>query len=120
MTSRLLPPVEWAKLDGTEAGPAWRWLPASARVFVVEDDEVIVGCWVLVPILHAECLYIAPAHRRKVSVGRRLLAGMRRLVTSEGAASVVTSALSAEVREMIQHIGGEELPGRHYVVPMLR
>src|SRR4029077_20633639 len=88
VTSRVLPRAEWDRLKGTEAETVCPLLPESAQVLVVEDGTAIAGCWVLLPVLHVECLYVAPEHRKKPSVARRLLAGMRRLVRESGGRGV--------------------------------
>ena len=116
MTSRVLPRAEWDRLKGTEAETVWPLLPESAQVLVVEDGTAIAGCWVLLPVLHVECLYVAPEHRKKPSVARRLLAGMRRLVRDSGGRGVVTAATSDDVRDLLTHIGATKVPGDHYVM----
>lgn len=119
MTSRILPPDEWPKLTGTEAETVWPLLnPAQAHVLVVEDGSVIVGCWVLMPVLHAECLWIADAHRGKASVARRLWTGMRRLALSLGVSTVATAAISDDVRGLLDHVGAVKVPGDHYAMRM--
>lgn len=115
MTTRVLPPDEWHKLAGTEAEQAWPHLTASSQVLVVEHEDQIVGCWVLMPVLHVECFYIAPEHRKRASVGRRLLAGMARLVRLAGGSRVWTAAMSDDVRGLLDHIGATKVPGDHYV-----
>ena len=71
MTSRILPREEWDKLKGTEAELVT--LGTTSTVVVVEDDEgQVVGCHVLQAVLHAECLWVHPDHRKKAAVARRL------------------------------------------------
>lgn len=116
MTTRLLPRSEWRRLAGTEAETVWPHLPHTAQVLVVEDGEQIAGCWVLMPVWHVECLYVAPEHRGKASVARRLLVGMKRLVRDVGARGVMTAATSDAVRALLAHVGAEKVPGDHYVM----
>lgn len=119
MTSRLLPREEWHKLAGTEADALWPTLPDAARVVVVEDARVIVGCHVLVPILHAECLWIHPDHRGKTSVARRLWAAVQRTARETfGAQWFATAAMSEEVRGLLAHVQAVQVPGDHYMVPV--
>ncbi len=115
MTTRMLPIEEWSKLIGTEAETVWPLLdPARASVLVVEDEGAIVGTWIFMTVLHAECLWIAPSHRRKASVGRRLWQGLKRYVRQEGIPVVATAAASDEIRALLEHAGAEKVPGDHY------
>jgi len=119
MISRLLPSDEWWKLAGTEADTVWRDLPASACVVAVEDDGVIVGCHVLVPVLHAELLWIHPAYRKRSSVARRLWAAVKQTAIDRfGAVGFQTAAIDDEVRGLLSHVGAVPLPGDHYMVPL--
>ncbi len=118
MTSRILPPDEWPKLAGTEAEALWPKLPHSAQVLVVEDAGRIVGTWILMTQVHAECVWIAPDHRGSLGVVKRLLRGMRDLAASLGVSAVLTGACSDDVRNLIQRLGGTKLPGDAYVLPL--
>jgi len=119
MTSRILPPEEWPRLAGTEAETIWPLLsPETARVLVIEQDAEIVGCWLLYPLLHAECVWIAPAHRGRGAVARRLLALMRRVAQSLGWRTVITAACSDEVRRLLDHLGAVPIPGTHHAIPI--
>ena len=122
MITRVLPPEEWPLLEGTELEKVYPHLnPKEAKVIVVEDGSLIVGCWALLPFLHAECVWVHPDYRKQAkSPAVRLLRGMRQIARETGAKSVITSALSDEVVGLIEHIGGEELPGRHFVIPVAR
>ena len=120
MTSRVLPPSEYPKLAGTEAASVWPRLPDTAEVLVVEDEGAILGCWVAMPILHAECLWIAPAHRGKAGVGRRLFRAMREAVTRAGASAVMTCAMTDDVRHLLQTAHATPLGGDHFMLPMRR
>jgi len=114
MTTRVLPPEEYPRLAGTEAeGLA---VPGSAQVLVVEDGDRIAGCWILMPILHVECLYVAPEYRKRASVARRLWIGMKRLVRDAHGSAVMTAAASDEVRDLLAHVNATKVPGDHYVM----
>lgn len=117
MTARILAPHEWPKLAGTEADTVWQQLPASACVVAVEDDGRIVGCHVLVPVLHAECLWIHPDYRKRSSVARRLWSAVQREAMARfGAVGFQTAAVDDQVRGLLQHVGAVPLPGDHYMV----
>ena len=119
MTTRCLPPEEWPRLAGTELEAVWPHLrPAhQATVLVVEDGEAIVGCWLLLTLAHCEGVWVAPTHRGKGSVARRLLAAMRREVQQRGFATVLTGAMTPDVERIIRGLGGHPLPGAQYVLP---
>lgn len=117
MTSRLLPVEEWPRLDGTEAAEIWRHLdPARTHVLAVEQDGAIVGTWVLMNVLHAECLWIAPEYRGKTSVARRLWTAMQRTARALGVPAVATAALTDDVRQLLEHVGATKVPGDHYAM----
>lgn len=119
MTTRLLPPEEWPRLVGTEAEHLWPHLnPQTARIVVVERDGVIVGCHVLMTVLHAECLWIAPAYRGAASVGRRLWTAVQEEARRDGVAAVMTQADSDPVRRLIARAGGVRVTGDPYMVPV--
>jgi N-acetylglutamate synthase-like GNAT family acetyltransferase len=119
VTSRILPRDEWSKLAGTEAGAFADRLPVdSASLLVVEDDGQIVATWALVSMVHAEGLWIAPSHRGRFGVVKRLLAGMRAMARSIGCPAVQTAALSSDVADFIARLGGAPLPGQAFVLPL--
>lgn len=119
MTARVLPFAEWARLAGTDLDPLWSALdPREARIVVVEQDGAIVGHHVLLRVLHAECLWIHPAHRGRSSVARRLWSAVQAEVTAAGAAGVITTAVDDPVRELLGHVGATRIPGDHYFVPI--
>lgn len=119
MTSRILPVDEWPRLEGTEAETVWPTLdPGTSTILVVEHDGQIVGCHVLLYVLHAECLWIHPDHRGKSSVARRLWDAVQRMVLASGKGAVWTAATDQRVCRLLKHVGATQLPGTHYVVPV--
>ena len=120
MIARLLWPEEYPRLVGTELEAVYPHLPAGAQVLVVEDDGRIVGCWAFFQAWHAEGIWIAPEHRGRGSVARRLLSGMRHVLRRMQARTVVTGATDDRVADLIARIGGSELPGRQFVVPVCK
>jgi len=123
MTRRELPRSEWARLAGTELAPAIAAdvFPADTRLVVVEDDAgAIVGAWAVIRYVHVEGLWIAPTHRGRGRVLRHLLAGMRDVARSWGAAAVWTAAQTADVARLIVGYGGRQFPTDidHFVMPI--
>ena len=119
MTTRILPVEEWHKLDGTEAAEARASLdPERCAIIVVEEGDQIVGCHILLWVLHAECLWIHPDHRGKSSAARRLWGAVQAAAASVGSPSLWTAACDARVRGLLAHVDARELPGHHFVIPV--
>lgn len=117
MNSRILPFDEWSKLAHTEAAAVYPYLdPARAHIVVVEQDGAIIGCHVLMDILHAECLWIDPAFRGRTSVARRLWTRVQATAKALGVRTMVTSACDDRVRGLLEHVGAVKLNGDHFVV----
>jgi hypothetical protein len=119
VTTRILPPEEYPRLAGTELELVWPTLPMDAAVVVVEDGGEIIGCWAAFLLAHVEGVWVAPAHRGKTSVARRLLGGMRRALAEHfGASGAITGAMSDEVRGILAGLGATKLPGDHYTLTL--
>ncbi len=119
MTTRILPVEEWSRLAHTEACDVHPFLdPDRSSVVVVEQDGAIVGCHILINVVHAECLWIDPAFRGKTSVARRLWAAVQAQARELGARTIATAACDDQVRELLAHVGATKLPGDHYVIPV--
>jgi hypothetical protein len=119
--TRLLPVEEWPRLVGTELETVWPHLdPSTAVVLVVEDESgQIVGCWSLFACLHAEGVWIAPDHRRRGVVAKRLLRGMQETARALGVTAVTTAAESSEIAALVtRHLRGQRLPGEMFVCPI--
>jgi len=120
MTARELPRADWHRLADTPIAAVCATLPADTRMIVVEDrDGVIVGTWAMIRYVHAEGVWIAPAHQKRGSVAGRLLRAMRDVAHSWGAPVVLTAAVDDEVRSLIAKLGGARLPDT-YVFPARR
>jgi hypothetical protein len=116
MTTRVLPPEEWDRLAGTELEGLAAARLDTMTVLAVEDAEgAIVGCWSLLPIWHVEGIWIAPDHRGRSAVARRLLAGMRAVMAARGLHGVWTGAALDTVASLITRIGGRALPAQYYL-----
>ncbi len=121
MTTRVLPPDEWHRLVGTEAETLWPHCdPANTQIVVVELGGAIIGAWTVLRVVHVECVWIREDYRGRYGVVRRLLRGMREAAQSWGAKTVVTGALTDQVRSLIASLGGSKLAGDHYVIPLER
>lgn len=118
MTTSLLPRDQWSRLAGTELEQVWPLLPEDAHIIAVEHEGQIIGCWALIRYVHVEGVWVHPDHRKRGSVARRLLGMMHRTARAMGATAVLTGAMSDEVRDLIAGLGGSQLPGDHYVLPI--
>lgn len=115
MKTRLLPAAEWCRLPGETAIP-WRALdPRLHHVVVVERDGLIAGCVVLMQALHAEFLWVAPAYRTRVSVGRRLRAAVVGYARRWRFPTVLMGCGTTEMHAILAGLGADRLPGDHYV-----
>jgi len=117
--AHLLPPDEWPRLAGTEAAEVWQNLdPVNTRVLVVEQEGQIVGVWMALRVVHAECLWIAPDRRHSPGIGYRLIRGMQRIAKDWHVRAVLTNATTDHVRALSQKFGGVEVPGTAFALPM--
>lgn len=106
-------------MAGTEADPIWPHLdPAQAQVLVVEQDGAIVGTWVLMRLVHAECVWIAPAHRGRGRVAARLVQFMRERARAWQVRAVLGHPVDAAVVALIEKLRGTRLPGVPYLIPV--
>lgn len=122
MTSRVLPRVEWTRLQGTEMERIAATALAQdveCYIFVVEDDSgAIIGCWCVFQAWHAEGIWIAPQHRKRAGVARRLLKMASLIAQQLGFSSVMTAAQTDEVATLLDSAGARALPGLHFVMPL--
>lgn len=119
ITRRVLPVEEWPRLEGTEAEKLWPLLnPENAQVVAVEDDGLLVATWVLMRVVHAECIWVRPSHRGVFGVVKRLLAGMRDIASGWGVDRVITGSISPDVTDLIARFGGYPVPCESFVLPI--
>lgn len=119
MTTRILPPSEWpAKLAGTLLDPAWQGFSEHDRVVVVEDAEgQVIGCTALMLVWHLEGTWIAPEHRGKASVGRRMYRAARDLFKALHVREVYMMARNAVTAAQCQRLGQAiHLDCDHFIV----
>lgn len=120
-TTRILPPDEWDKLKGTEAGSVYQFFDTNlTNVMVIEKDDEIIASWCLMPYYHAECVWITEEHRGNPTVARRLVAGMKKMADEIGIHAVITTSTDKKVTELIEHFDAEKLPGEHFVIHFRR
>ena len=122
MTSRILPFEEWDRLPEYMDPIIASMSPGSCRICVVEDAGDIVGHLLLFPVLHAEGLWIAPQHRKRVSVLRHLLTRMKSGARSLGFDRVWGASDSDEMTRILAHVklDGRLVPAISVVLPCER
>jgi hypothetical protein len=116
---RELPPEEWPRLldlgDGLYAETGVLPVPAHNRILVIEDPTGgIVAYWGLFTVVHVEPVWIAPAHRQRISVVRRLWEGMRDLLTQlkiPGAVAIIADQDLPTNLPMAVKLGFQHVPG---------
>ena len=119
LTTRELPHAEWHRLAGTELESVWPTVnPESSAVIVVEDDGQIVGAWMVLTVVHAEGVWIAPSYRNGGAVARRMLRGLRDVLARAGVAGVVTGAKDDMVAGYLGRLGAVPVPGPQYYLPL--
>ena len=119
MTTRILPPAEWAQCPAHMRPQLLTLDPTLVRVVVVEELGDIIGCVVLARTVVADGLWIAPVHRGRTSVARRLLAGMQ--VVAEGdlqSRSIVGHGMCEAVTQMMVKLGGTPLAAPSIAIPL--
>lgn len=118
MTTRVLPPSEYGRLDGLDVA---EFLPLAAdedrRVVVVEDGERIVGVWGVFRCVHLEGVWIAPEYRARPRVVASLLHATLD-VAKEWAPWAFTGAASDPIRRLIEKLGGQRVPMDLYAIPV--
>lgn len=121
MKARILPPEEWSRLIGTEAELVWPQVDSlNADVLVVEDGDEIVGTWMFLKVVHAECFWISPKHKASFAVGKRLIQGLRDQGKKWGVASVITGSVDPHVTDMIERFGGKPMPCESFILPVVQ
>ena len=117
MVARVLDYEEWDRLP-EELDPILMDLkPGRSRVCVVEEDGQIVGRWILMPVLLAECVWIAP-EKRRTKVVTQLLELMKRTARSLGYERVRVASISRDVTQLLcnPRLRAEVVPGLPFVM----
>lgn len=118
MTTRELPRAEWHRISEADGGlhVIPETVPENTKIVVVEDaDGKIVGSWMLLRTVHVECLWIAPSHRKRGSVFRRLLSQMTASARAWGAKVVLTHSAADDVARLVKNYGGVPIDAQAWV-----
>lgn len=117
MTTRILPHDEWHRLEGCGMDTLWARLPDTTRVVVVEQDGAIIACVTGMLVLHAEGLWIAPAHRRSAGLWRRLMRAFWGVADEFGTQGAWASEVTEEMQDILTRLNGTPVPGSHFILP---
>lgn len=118
--TRVLPAEEWPRLAQT--GCSLVPMQSAAHrggVVVVEQDGEPVGTCLVLTAVHADGLWVAPAHRGKSGVLRQLMRGIAEAARAFDVSAVLVSATNPDVAAAIA-ARGEALPGRLVLWPVER
>lgn len=122
MKARILGPHEWPKLEGHDLSTVLNFCePWNVAVAVVEDESgKIVACLAAVRVTHLEGTWIDPEYRGNAGVLRALLrqASNDPKARGEKWAFCGTDGVSEKIEDYIGRLGGVQLPGRFYVLPI--
>ena len=118
LTARVLPPEEWAtRLVGTslEATPL---NPQFTRIIVVETEGHVVACIAAFTSVHVEGLWEDESHRGSPGVSRALLTALVAELLAGDVGEILAQTVSPEVGDLFASLGGTELPGSAWVIPV--
>jgi hypothetical protein len=120
MTSRVLPFDEWHRLPESLDPILMELSPVKSRICVVEDKGEIVAHWLLFPVIHAECVWIAPKKRKTGRTAKKLIDLMRETARELGVDRVVGSSDSEPVTRLLAKpmMGGIPIPALMVTLPV--
>ena len=118
LAARVLPPEEWAeKLAGTSLeGTPLR--PQFTRILVVEAAGRVVACVAAFTSVHVEGLWEAETHRGNPGVSRALLNALVAELVAGDVGEILSQTSNPEIADLFRSLGGQELPGDTFVIPV--
>lgn len=121
--ARTLPPdrAEWERvLHGTPMALMLDRLdPTQAVIVVVELDGRVVSHWAAMNTVHLEGVWQAEDVRgQHIGVTRALLREMTKQLTELHVPEVLTTATAPNIEQIIKDLGGTQLPGTQWVIPV--
>lgn len=118
LTTRVLPPEEWAKIQHIPPFDQGLPNPDHWRILVVEEDGVIVGTCSLFDTVHWDGWWIAPDHQGKAGAFRALVAAGLQELTAAAVAGVHTTVpdVRPDLQALITRYGFTEAPGKLYLL----
>lgn len=120
MIARVLDQSEWDKIPA-EAKLRERldyMNSDNVDVIVVEDAGKVVACWSVMRQTWLEGCYIVPEYRGNAGAVRRLMRKTYSVASQWGDRFLWTGAVTDCVRELIERLGGKEVPMSVHVLPL--
>lgn len=105
-TTRVLPVDEWKRLDNIDLT---LYDENLATIMVIERGGEIIARWALMPVYHAEGLWVKEDYRKNPAIIRRLLTGMKVMSENVNAPFVVTMTQDEEVAKLLNKLPKTEL-----------
>lgn len=119
MTTRILPVAEWDRLRASLDLDTWRQVdPTTIQIVVVEDHGEVIAHWATMACRHVEGFWVHPDHRRRGGALRRLFVGMREILNSLNATTVLTQAETDELKGLLDKAGATRMRGQSYFLPV--
>lgn len=103
---RILPVDEWNKLSVIDTS---LYDEELANIMVIERDGEIVAHWALMPIYHAEGLWVKEGFRKNPVIIKKLLAGMKAMVENVNTPYIVTMTQDKEVAKLLDKLPKTEI-----------
>lgn len=115
MTIRELRPDEWLRLEHHPALHGYALPdPATSKILIAEGAGEIVGFWILVQVVHAEPIWIAPSHRSTTLAGR-LWTHLREILATCRVSQAYCFSDRPDVADYLSRLGLRELPYRTFL-----
>lgn len=106
---------EWPRLEGHEGLSGYPLPdPVGSKILVAEEDTKIVGFWVLVQVVHAEPIWIAPSHR-STTLAKRMWRALQALLATCRVKTAFCFADRPDVANYLERLEFQELPYRTFL-----
>lgn len=122
MISRVLDPSEWTSLsDESGLKQLLPYVsPENVDVIGIEDEGRLVACWAVMKLTHLEGCWIDPEYRGNAGVALRLLRKAREVAGPMPWVMTGAEHGDVHVHNLIERLGGVQIPMDTYAFPMAR
>jgi ribosomal protein S18 acetylase RimI-like enzyme len=117
--ARILSTEEWQKVEHLDMPPIIPFVsPENIAIVAVEDDAgKVIACMSVLQVTHFEGAWVDPEHRN-AGVVRALLRLASALPIARGESWVFGGADSEQMRDVLQRLGGVEVPMSTFILPV--
>jgi hypothetical protein len=117
--ARILSTEEWPKVEHLDMPPIIPFVsPENIAIVAVEDDAgKVIACMSVLQVTHFEGAWVDPEHRN-AGVVRALLRLASALPIARGESWVFGGADSEQMRDVLQRLGGVEVPMSTFILPV--